>query len=170
MVAQSTEEKISKNFKELTAKCPVILKKNVSDCNSLKKKIEEINKKISSNFSCDENVKMELVKELDILIKDYTELIGKMNKNLVNIKDNLLDCRNKVINIPAQLTPEIIFSEFKKNGVSISLKEFIANRKNTKKIIQIFCTDNNIPVKIAPLKKDLMYDAILTQIIDIYSI
>lgn len=170
MVVQSTDEKIIKNFKELSAKCPVILKKNVSDCNSLKKKIDEINKKITSNFSCDEKTKVGLVKELDDLINEYSGLIGNINKNLENIKANLVECKIKISKISAPLSPEIIFSEFQKNGVSDSLKEFISNRKNTKKIIQEFCTVNNIPVKIAPLKKDLMYDAILTQIIDIYSI
>jgi len=172
MVLTSTEITISKSLKKVSqTKILGILKKVKSDSLSIKKEIDGINKKISGLSNIEEENRIELLHELDLLVKQKDEAMLEIEKTYIGFEKLFSECRNKISNIPEpiMLSPQLIFSEFEKNGVSNSLKNYISNKKNTKPIILNFCKTNNIQVK-ASIKKDDLYDAIVTQLIDMYSI
>jgi hypothetical protein len=172
MVLTSEEMAISKNLQKVSqTKILGILKKVKTDSSSIKKEVESINKKISEISNSEEQNKIELLHELDLLVNQKDEAMKVIEKTFLDFDKLFLECRNKISNIPEPilLSPQLIFSEFQKNGVSISLKNYVSNKKNTKAIILNFCKTNHIQVK-ASLKKDDLYDAIITQLIDIYSI
>lgn len=139
------------------------------------KEVLAIDKEIEKISNLEEKSKIEILSEFDSLIKEQNNIARDIEENLLQIKQKLLDCRTKLSNIPsAPDTPKIssllIYSEFQKNGESTTLKNFIEPRKNTKAIIQEFCTTNNIPVNVDSFKKNELYDVIMTQIIDKYAI
>lgn len=173
MVLTSEEKIILKTVKKVSqTKILGILKKVKTDSNSIKKEIETINRKIKDISNCDEKNRIELLKELDLLVKENEGVMRDIENILLDLNQHFLECRIKISEIPEPLilSPQLIFSEIQNSGDSISLKNYILNKRNTKAIIQNFCKTNNIQVKVTPLKKDELYDAIITQIIDIYSI